>query len=107
MSHATWGAADVISVRIGEMKIAGPPAVLAAVGIGSCVVVAVRDRRAGTGGMAHIMLPWLPKKPREGTNRYKYTDYAIERMVEETVAVYERVRRRTGFSLSGPNSGTG
>jgi chemotaxis protein CheD len=74
---------EVISVRIGEMKVAEAPAVLVAVGIGSCVAVTLRDRDRGTGGMAHVMLPWLPRRPREGTNRLKYADFAIEGMVEE------------------------
>ncbi len=72
-----------VRVSIGEMKVASPPARLAALGIGSCVAVMIRDRRNGSGGMAHVMLPWLPKKCREGANLFKYADYAIEKMVLE------------------------
>jgi chemotaxis protein CheD len=71
-----------ITVTMGDMRVARPPAVLRAIGIGSCVAVVIRDVRSGAGGMAHIMLPFLPKRVREGTNLLKYADQAIERMVE-------------------------
>jgi chemotaxis protein CheD len=73
---------DAISVGMGDLRVAQPPSRLAAMGIGSCVAVMVRDRKNGTGGMAHIMLPSMPQRLREGTNRCKYADYAIVRMVE-------------------------
>ncbi len=73
----------ILRVGIGEMKVAAPPSRISAVGIGSCVAVALRDRETGVGGMAHIMLPWMPKRPRSGANLLKYADFAIDRMVEE------------------------
>lgn len=76
---------QVIRVGMGEMKVARPPALLTAVGIGSCVAVIIRDNESGTGGMAHVMLPWLPQNPREGTNLLKYANYAIDKMVEQIV----------------------
>ncbi len=76
-------AEQVISVGMGEMKVARPPATMIALGIGSCVVVILLDGSCGAAGMAHIMLPWLPKKVREGINLCKYADHAIDRMTEK------------------------
>lgn len=73
---------SVVRVGMGEMKVARPPMILSAVGIGSCVAVIIRDNMSGTGGMAHVMLPWIPSKPREGANLFKYANYAIECMVD-------------------------
>jgi len=74
---------EVITVRIGEMKVGSSPSKLTAVGLGSCVAIFIRDSRKGVGGMAHAMLPWLPKEPRSGANLMKYADFAIEKMVGE------------------------
>jgi chemotaxis protein CheD len=71
-----------VNVGIGEMKVTRPPGTMTALGIGSCVVVVVRDKLCGAAGMAHIMLPWVPKRVREGANLFKYADYALDRMVE-------------------------
>lgn len=84
---ASTGVPQLINVGMGEMKVARPPSILTALGVGSCVVVMVRDGKSGAAGMAHIMLPWIPKKVREGANLYKYADYALDRMVERLLEI--------------------
>ncbi len=44
-------------VRMGEYAIARGGAVLAALGLGSCVAVILHDPSAGVGGLAHVVLP--------------------------------------------------
>jgi chemotaxis protein CheD len=80
---STGSSEEVVMVRIGEMKVGRPPSKLTAVGLGSCVAIFIRDTGTGIGGMAHAMLPWLPKEPRSGANLMKYADFAIEKMVGE------------------------
>jgi chemotaxis protein CheD len=46
-----------IPVRIGEVKVGRNGEILCALGIGSCVAIALWDPEAYVGGMAHAMLP--------------------------------------------------
>lgn len=71
-----------IRVRIAEFKVAKGDAVLVAVGLGSCVGVAVYDPQREVGGMAHILLPGSGK---ENDNPYKFSDSSIEAMVNQII----------------------
>lgn len=65
-------------VGIADLGTAGPGEVLAAIGLGSCVAVAIRDRRGRRGALAHIMLPRQSDgRRREGENMRKYADVAV------------------------------
>lgn len=67
-----------IAVGIAELRIGGPGEVLAAIGLGSCVAVAVRDRARLRGSLAHIMLPQQSDGMRRpGENMHKYADIAV------------------------------
>jgi chemotaxis protein CheD len=67
-----------IAVGIADLRIGGPGEVLAAVGLGSCVAVAVRDRVRRRGSLAHIMLPQQGDGlRRDGENMRKYADVAV------------------------------
>jgi chemotaxis protein CheD len=61
-----------------DLGTAGPGEVLAALGLGSCVAVAIRDRTGRCGALAHIMLPRQSEgRHRPGENRSKYADAAV------------------------------
>jgi len=48
----------MVPVGLGELRVAGSePVVLMALGLGSCVGVALWDASVGIGGMAHVVLP--------------------------------------------------
>lgn len=65
-------------VGIAGVGTAGPGGVLAALGLGSCVAVAIRGRDGRRGALAHIMLPRRSEgRPREGENLSKYADAAV------------------------------
>jgi chemotaxis protein CheD len=67
-----------IAVGIADLRTGGPGDVLAAVGLGSCVAVAVHDRVRRRGSLAHIMLPQLADGLRRaGENLRKYADVAV------------------------------
>lgn len=67
-----------IAVGIADMRTGGPGEVLAAVGLGSCVAVAIRDRARLRGSLAHIMLPQQADgRRRPGENMHKYADFAV------------------------------
>jgi chemotaxis protein CheD len=71
-----------VAVGIAEVRTAGPGEVLAAVGLGSCVAVAIRDRSRLRGSLAHIMLPQQSDgRRRAGENMRKYADVAVAEAV--------------------------
>jgi chemotaxis protein CheD len=71
-----------ITVGMGEIKVAKPPQLLKAVGIGSCVAVALYDRENRIGGLAHVMLPCF-EEAYDKSNPTKFTDIAIAMMIDE------------------------
>lgn len=71
-----------IAVGIADLRTAGPGEVLAAVGLGSCVAVAIRDRSRLRGALAHIMLPQQSDGHRRaGENMRKYAEVAVPEAV--------------------------
>jgi chemotaxis protein CheD len=46
-----------IQVRIADLAVAGGASVLVTNGIGSCIAIALYERSARVGGLAHILLP--------------------------------------------------
>jgi chemotaxis protein CheD len=67
-----------LPVGIAELRTGGPGEVLTAVGLGSCVAVAVRDRSRLRGSLVHVMLPQQSDGLRRaGENMRKYADVAV------------------------------
>ena len=65
-------------VGIAELKTAGDGESLASLGLGSCVAVAIYDKKNHLGALAHVMLPCKDfGKRREGENMLKYADVAV------------------------------
>lgn len=70
--------------RMGEWVVsAAPGEVLACVGLGSCIGLALVDRRAGVAGLAHVMLPEAPPTM-EACG--KHADFAVPRLLEDVLA---------------------
>ncbi|MDR0863188.1 MAG: chemotaxis protein CheD [Oscillospiraceae bacterium] len=72
-----------LTVGIADYKIGKSPDVLRALGLGSCVAIALYDRGAKIGGLAHILLP--TSTGYDGHNRKKFADSAIVDLVNELV----------------------
>lgn len=72
-------------VRMGELAISDTPGeVLVSLGLGSCIGLAVVDKRAGVAGLAHIVLPATAGAARpESLN--KFADHAVPALVEGMV----------------------
>ncbi len=71
-----------VAVGIGELRTAGSGSVLAAVGLGSCVAVAIRDRSRKVGSLSHVMLPLQSDgRRRPDENMRKYADVAVPEAV--------------------------
>ena len=52
-------------VRMGELAISDTPGdVLVSLGLGSCIGLALVDKRAGVAGLAHIVLPQTAGAPK-------------------------------------------
>jgi chemotaxis protein CheD len=55
----------MVSVGIGQLRVAHSPSRLLCLGLGSCVAIAIWDSSTKIGGMAHVMLPdesFAPKR---------------------------------------------
>jgi chemotaxis protein CheD len=72
-------------VRMGELAtsaVAGD--VLVSLGLGSCIGLAVLDRRTGVAGLAHVVLP--DSGGGEAENALKFADQAVPELVDRVVA---------------------
>ncbi len=73
-----------ITVNMSEFKVVHNPAMLEAIGIGSCVAVCLYDWERKIGGLAHIM---LASSIRAGdVNPLRFADKAIPEMLKEMLS---------------------
>ena len=72
-------------MRMGELAISDTPGdVLVSLGLGSCIGLALVDKRAGVAGLAHIVLPETSGNPKpEAMN--KFADHAVPALVDGMV----------------------
>ena len=74
--------ASEVMVRMGEHAVSGDPAtVFVSIGLGSCIGLALVDRRTAFAGLAHIMLPAAPGA--DAVAPSKFADLAVPRMLED------------------------
>lgn len=88
-------------VRMGEIAIARGDEVLAAIGLGSCVGIALFDVEAGIAGLAHILLP-EPAAGRTG-GRGRFATTAIPALLEDLEAA-GAIRARIIAKMAGGSS---
>ena len=75
-------AASETMVRMGELAVSSVHGhVLVSLGLGSCIGLALIDRRMGIAGLAHIVLPESPGQGSE--NSRKFADLAIPQLLDE------------------------
>jgi chemotaxis protein CheD len=72
-------------VRMGELAASAVDGdVLVSLGLGSCIGLALIDRRAGVAGLAHVVLPASGGNgPRDA---YKFADIAVPELIARVVA---------------------
>lgn len=73
-----------IKVGIADYKITKSPNNLITLGLGSCVGIAVYDKKSEVGGLSHIMLPYSSQY-RKVNKVAKYADLALPEMIEKLV----------------------
>lgn len=71
-----------IKVGISDYKVAEAPDKLITLGLGSCIGIAIYNRKTRRGGLSHIMLPYSVDF-RDSSNIAKFADLAIPAMVED------------------------
>ena len=71
-----------LTVGMGEVMVAESPHVLRCIGIGSCIAVALYDKAAAMGGLAHIMLPQIAESS-DKSSPARYSDVAVAMMIKE------------------------
>jgi chemotaxis protein CheD len=72
-------------VRMGELAASAiADDVLVSLGLGSCIGLALLDRRVGVAGLAHVVLPASTGNAPAGS--YKFADFAVPELVSRVVA---------------------
>jgi chemotaxis protein CheD len=72
-------------VRMGELAVSSVPGhVLVSLGLGSCIGLALIDRRMGVAGLAHIVLPQSQGAAQD--NPRKFADLAVPELLAELEA---------------------
>jgi chemotaxis protein CheD len=72
-------------VRMGELAASAVEGdVLVALGLGSCIGLALLDRRLGIAGLAHVVLPSSGGNSTQGS--FKFADLAVPELIERVVA---------------------
>jgi chemotaxis protein CheD len=75
-----------IRVKVADYAVRSGTAVISTIGLGSCVAIALYDREARVGGLAHILLPNVAMS-REISNPAKFPHTIIPIMLEEMRAL--------------------
>jgi chemotaxis protein CheD len=73
-------------VRMGELAASRTAAnKLVTLGLGSCIGLALIDRRVGVAGLAHVVLP--ASDGHTEVNRFKFADHAVPELINRVVAL--------------------
>ncbi|HTS89989.1 MAG TPA: chemotaxis protein CheD [Gemmatimonadales bacterium] len=91
---------DPIIVRVAELHAASGDAVLATMGLGSCVAIALHDAASRVGGLAHILLP-SRSLSRSGDNPGRFPQTALPALIEEMILLGAERRRLVARLVGG------
>jgi chemotaxis protein CheD len=87
-------------VRMGELAVSSVPGdVLVSLGLGSCIGLALIDRKMGIAGLAHVVLP--VSQGRDESNARKFADHAVPELVSEVEAAGARRVRLDAVLVGG------
>jgi chemotaxis protein CheD len=71
-----------VRIKVADYAVCRGERVIATIGLGSCVAIALYDRDAQVGGLAHILLP-SPSMSRETSNPAKFPQTIVPLMMDE------------------------
>ena len=87
-------------VRMGELAVSSSAGdVLVSLGLGSCIGLALLDRRMGVAGLAHVVLPGSGGQPPE--NPRKFADLAIPDLLAQLAGLGARRVRLEAVLVGG------
>ncbi len=87
-------------VRMGELVATATAGdVLVSLGLGSCIGLALLDRRMGVAGLAHVVLP--ASDGHNAENRFKFADHAVPELIDRVVALGGRKARLEAVLVGG------
>ncbi|WP_066507375.1 chemotaxis protein CheD [Abyssisolibacter fermentans] len=72
----------IVKVGMADLNVVKAPDVLTTLGLGSCIGIALYDRKIKIAGLVHIMLP-NSKEIKKNSNKAKFADTGIEVLIEE------------------------
>ena len=76
-------------VRMGELAVSGEPGhVLVSLGLGSCIGLALLDRRTRKAGLAHVVLP--QSQGHGSDNPMKFADHAVPELLKRVLGMGAR-----------------
>jgi chemotaxis protein CheD len=90
---------DQTMVRMGELAVSFRRGQLVALGLGSCIGLALLDRRLGTAGLAHVVLPQSPDSATERS--LKFADHAVPELVSRLTGLGARRIRLEAVLVGG------
>lgn len=73
---------NIIKVGMADLQVAGHPAILTTLGLGSCVGIALFDSSTNVVGLAHAMLP-DSSASRNSSNLAKFVDSSIDTLIAQ------------------------
>ena len=73
---------NTIKVGMADLKHARHPNVLVTLGLGSCVGIALYDKKTKMIGLAHIMLQWS-HQAKNNANKAKFADTGIRQLLDD------------------------
>jgi chemotaxis protein CheD len=87
-------------VRMGELAVSSEPGhVLVSLGLGSCIGLALIDRKMGIAGLAHVVLP--ESQAHDATDARKFADHAVPELVSALEAAGARRMRLEAVLVGG------
>lgn len=89
--------AEKLIVKMADHAVGDKSTLLATLGLGSCIGIALYDRFSKVGGLVHIMLPENPG----GKKIVKYADTGIPYLIEEMEAIGAKKRRLSAKIVGG------
>jgi chemotaxis protein CheD len=93
-------AASETMVRMGELAVSSAPGhVLVSLGLGSCIGLALIDRKMGIAGLAHVVLP--QSQGHAESNSRKFADHAVPELVSQLEAAGARKLRLEAVLVGG------
>lgn len=96
-----------VMVGISQLEVARAPAVLGALGLGSCVAVILHDAERKIGGLAHVLLPSTSVGRRQQDAPGRYAPTAIEELQKRMLEMGASRSRLTARLVGGASMFTG